>query len=56
MVNNVLQYSIGVGAEGTYLATVLFDFGHGTYERAIGDKGKFDFAQGAMSIHPGKKG
>lgn len=48
IVNNILQYSVEVGAESTFLATVLFDFGHGTYEKAVGVKGTFSSAQGVM--------
>ena len=56
MVGNTLNYFISVGDGGSYLETVLMDFGHGTYEVAIGQRGSFPFAQGVMGIYPGRRG
>ncbi|RAQ98604.1 hypothetical protein DDE82_009091 [Stemphylium lycopersici] len=56
MVGNTLNYFISVGDGGSYLETVLMDFGHGTYEVAIGQRGSFPFSQGVMGIYPGRRG
>jgi hypothetical protein len=56
MVNNKLNCFITVGDAGSYLESVLIDLGHGTYEMVIGSRYSYDFAQGVMSLYPGRRG
>ncbi|OAG16707.1 hypothetical protein CC77DRAFT_1012300 [Alternaria alternata] len=55
IVGNTLHYTITTSLAGSSLKSVIFDLGHGSYELLLGDRGTFEFAQGALNIYAGRR-